>query len=81
MKTFILYQISEFIRSHNFCLNIGKFKIGDKVTYNWRAKYQLSSEFVNFKDVYEVSGYYDGGKGITTECGSFISAHWLKKVK
>lgn len=62
MKTFILYQISEFIRSHNFCLNIGKFKIGDKVTYNWRAKYQLSSEFVNFKDVYEVSGYYDGAK-------------------
>jgi hypothetical protein len=80
MKTFILYWISEFIRKHKFCQNIGKFKIGDRVTYNWRAKYQLLKNTTNFKQTFEVYGFYENGEGIETSCGQMISAHWLKKA-
>ena len=79
MKNKILYSIAEFIRVHNFCENVGKFKIGDKVTYNWRAKYLLSHR-IDFNQIFEVSGFYDNGTGVETKCGDTIACHWLKKV-
>ena len=79
MKTKILSLIAEFIRKHNFCQNIGKFKIGDKVTYNWRAKYHLLQS-IDFDQVFEVSGDYENGEGVTTKCGHYIWAHWLRKI-
>ena len=79
MKRKLLYFIAEFIRRHRFCQNICKFKIGDKITYNWRAKLLLSNK-IDFNKVFEVSGYYEYGEGVETKCGDFISAHWMKKV-
>lgn len=37
----IAYNFVQFILDNNMCTNIGKFKPGDKVEYNWFAKVQI----------------------------------------
>ena len=76
----ILFLISEYLIKHRYCQNIGKFNVGDKVKYNWRAKSTLNIE-KDINTVFVVKSYYENGEGIETECGQSISATWLKKYR
>jgi hypothetical protein len=43
----ILQSLSEFFIRHNWLSNVGKFKGGDKVKYNWKAKVTLGGSYNN----------------------------------
>lgn len=72
------------------CSNVGVFKVGDVVEYNWKAKYQLSSLYDDEKAkgprvIRTINRYSDGTEGCDFEPVGDNDYHgcdvfWIKKA-
>lgn len=66
---YIMYWIVFYIIRHGLCQNVGKFKRGDKVKYNWKAKYQIPSIYNERKNmIREIDCILDFKKSKSQSC-------------
>jgi len=89
---YIGYAIVHFIIVKGLFQNIGKFKQGDIVKYNWKARFYLSKSFLNshnkngLKQIGAIFTYKDG-----SQCAHYVdmddetdegscSVFWLTKA-
>jgi hypothetical protein len=89
---YIGYAIVHFIIVKGLFQNTGKFKPGDIVKYNWKARYYLGKTFLNsqhkngLKQIVSIITYKDGSQAANyvdmddeTEEGS-CDVFWIKKA-
>ena len=68
IANYVLYAVVFWLIKHNLCQNTGKFKEGDLVTYNWKAKYYIDTVYKNerelgIKKITSITKYSDGSEG------------------
>ncbi len=62
--------------------NVGRFKVGDAVKYNWMAKWYIMSAIKDKVDtVFVIADFYAKGENAIYTSGHSSSVFWIKKVK
>ena len=72
IANYVLYAVVFWLIKHNLCQNVGKFKEGDLVTYNWKAKYYINSVYKDeckegIKKITSITKYSD------SECCDYVN--------
>jgi hypothetical protein len=78
-----MYFLVHFFITHKLFSNVGQFKKGDLVRYNWKAKYYIGLIYQEKKGIYtirNITKYTDGSEaaefGDYTGCDVF----WIRKI-
>jgi hypothetical protein len=77
----LIFNLIHFFICKNWFDNTGKFKVGDKVKYNWMAKVMIASVVKRKEDkTLTVSKVICNGQNVEFEECSGSSAFWLRKA-
>ena len=85
----IVYMVVHWLLRFNLGKNVGKFKVGDLVTYNWKAKSHIKSiyEEERKKGIKKITGSKPSSGytpiytyiNLSDETEDFSAAFWLRK--
>jgi hypothetical protein len=80
-KPFI-WNVVQFMINFNLFTNHGRFKVGDKVRYNWKAYVLIKSALWRKEDheTLTVSEIVRNGSGVAFKEGSGCDAFWIRKA-